>query len=535
MPVYKAFDNTAGFEGYIKNLRRYSRTSIILSGCDVLWSEYKTKNTSGAKEEFIDRQLVRGFGQNIILYSYANGSSISTKKIDNTDFLFASRDFLNLNMAEADADGGLDNYFNQETNKLIVAFTRKKKRLPEQYITYDILHPNKLHDYLANRASAQNRVKTKYLFKLYTGLELLLKLDAAENGEVLKFIEKLFGLSILSFCRSAFLIFAIALDKNGYFSSSEHQWDEPLSEAMREWQVSPESVARVANILALSFSDAKQWYNNEVMGIGEPYKALYPLPLYRSPLLKFVEKGGLNRDMLLISPWTYFDDVIEAVFLRYLSSFSSKEANARTSQLGTIFCDYIKEAFSYYFAKGELTDLDTDPSTDDRRADLKVSLSKYDVFIEIKLHIIRPTKLPVLTPEFQAELWSELYEAFQQCAVSIQKSGTAGKPAIALIVSGNKLIAECEPFLTFAQQSGLFSDLGINYAGIASWDELELTLINGQLEAYCENLLKHENGCPSRDATFKEVTEKALHTKKVEKTFWGNLPRTLEAFNNGFS
>lgn len=99
----------------------------------------------------------------------------------------------------------------------------------------------------------------------------------------------------------------------------------------------------------------------------------------------------------------------------------------------------------------------------------------------------------------------------------------AQKTAIALLVVGNRLSGECDSFLAFARESGLFNKIGIDFAGIVAWDELEFIVINEQLDEYCNNLMQHKNIGPNRNITFGEMMNKAKHLKKHDDTYWDNL------------
>jgi hypothetical protein len=449
-------------DALVKNLRQYSKSSIVNTGAALMWAAYHHEID---KAQF-DRQIlvINAYGPKIILLGMATANNQRNKHLTPDGFYAMCHDYLNIRNSisnqiflESEAD---------QIHKCLKI--QKNNRIPDVFLNIEHIRLSCSTLFLARGVRAQHTSHLTNIQELHLTFRIFSMLDMATEGAATVACRAVFGVEPLHFIRSAFALFALGneADSNGHINFKIMGWGQ---EVIDLWGIDKETCRTVAAKIAYDENGLREhWYEKTVLPLHELYQQYAPDPLYTHPLIHLSGREA-HTQFLIPSP---------ATFVRNLTNtwFSQLIAHDKTLgiKLGNVLESHIHQSLEHIFGKGRVTKIPECKGA--KSADFHVTLDVCDLIIEMKARLGSDEAQSVMKPEQVADIWNRLNRACTQCAESIQIYKRPERPIICIVLAGDHITAEAMPFQSFAERSGLFKNLGIDAIEFLSWNGLEYIL-----------------------------------------------------------
>lgn len=284
----------------------------------------------------------------------------------------------------------------------------------------------------------------------------------------------------LAFLCSCFALFVWAKGRNGRISLNDERYDETLAKRMN---INKETCMLAANKLSIDENRLREsWLEPEVLEKIHPCERKFPPnPLAEQPLIHINKESETEQLFVMPSPQYFF-----YVAQNYLFLTLRGNKNDFDSKFGDIIEKHIHEALRNIFGNCEKIK----KSAREQSADFKITLPRCILIIELKTRIAPLTERSIMGDRNIAKIWREMYRACKQLGESIKKYIGETKRIIPIILFYDIFSLQHLSFIRFAEQSGLFRELGINFLEIFNWSRLELILSKTSIEKFEEKLLE---------------------------------------------
>lgn len=460
---------------FITVLRRHKKSDIANVGTTLLWDVFHNKQ----KYPLERAQVINAYAPKLIFFGLATANNLRDKPLTNTDFYNLCHDFLGIK--ESINDKAFMDHESKCIFEILTNKTGKAKIIPDKYLVEEIIRGICPLFFICRTVALQHETYFAGTNEFYMTYDVLVRLNNLTNGKISEVFVDTFNLDMLRFMRSAFGLFALGNDKNGYISFQGLTCEDKIKEIL---EIDISTCNLVASKVSYNESSLRKgWYEKDVLTQPELYQKYYPTPLYKSPLIKM--DSSSSPDYLITSPGHYIRGIRESIFSQILpnSGFQSK--------VGNVIEDHVFTGLQAMFGADNVSRL-TMPENG-RTADFQVDLKDCVLIIECKSTVGAPVDLSIMSPEHTATIWSRLYESCEQCSSSMMRLQNVHKPVIPIVLVASHLTSETLPFQNYAFRTNIFRDMGIKYIEFFSWDALQHGLSVSSVEKLTNKILERMN------------------------------------------
>jgi len=477
-PMQHKLNKSSNLEEFIKYLSTFKKSSVVEKGLKELWE----------KENLANGNFDGEVHSRIILLSLATDENNSEGKEPNFEQI--CEEYKDINEPKVIAQKLI-----QEIKKLNND-DEKKVKFPEGFLKEEIIQ-----DALKAVESDKNYYPVTpksgiFMESLATSRKLISDY-ARDYPEANTVVKNTLNMEPLAFLNSCLALFVWARGRIGYISLNDESYDETLAERMN---INKETCMLAAHRLSIDEDELKRsWLDSEVLRKLElSEQKFFPNPLAKQPLIHMNKELRAGQLFIMPSPQYFLYAAQNYLFLTL-----GKNDEAFNAKFGKIIEKHICEALSNIFGNCEKI-----PKTKGKKsADFKITLSKSILIIELKTRIAPLAERSIMGYRNIAKMWIELYSTCKQLAGSIKECGDKQKCIIPIILFYDLFNLQHLSFRIFAERSGLFGELGINFLEIFNWSSFEDILSKTSKEKFEEKLLE------------RAATADSLKIKKMKEDF----------------
>jgi hypothetical protein len=239
----------------------------------------------------------------------------------------------------------------------------------------------------------------------------------------------------------------------------------------------------VAHNVSYKESELKATWLDKVFSVKTLYQQYFPDPLYTHALIHRNE-SGIENHFLIPSPGLFIRGFRQAIFSMLYKNAENK--GKMGSEIGNAIMDHIQEALQNIFGKDKVRSI----QDADKHADFYVVLNNLDLVIEVKTSIGGAEDKAIMSPAHLVAMWNRLYQACVQCSYSMKELADGKRRVFPIVLLVDHVTAEHISFQSYAEKSGIFSDLGIHEIEFMSWNALEDVLSKTSISVFEETLIK---------------------------------------------
>lgn len=496
------------FLDFVRYLRRYKKSSLIIVGCRAIW-----RNFRDGDEQSNYGTVLQAYGPKIILIALACATEHRNLLADDTSFFELCASYLQLPVPISNPEFNKAEASQFEEN---LKNTRMYSALKPEFFASESIFKGWEFTFISRGLGSQHRSFASGLEELYTDFNVLQILDSNTKNGASAIIEKTFGMSSLMFFRTAWGLFSITLPEksSGYMEIENVTITDDVKE---RYSITLQNCIQLAN--EISFASDKlrpDWIDNGIYSEHDLYQSHYPDPLYSYPMIKDSDSSG--QGFLIPSPRLYLRALRQSLFSRL---FIDKAVG---SALGGALEDHIFLALREIFG-----DAISRLEGAKKHADFLVQLPNCNIIFELKTNIGGFPARVMMKPKELSEIWDRLFHACQQCAALLEEiRKDSRKTCFCFVLIADAVVSEYRPFHVYADHVGLYKHLGINAIEYTSWGSLEWLLSETSIEEFERGLLKKwdapdamniegfdvERGTPSHSYEYFSDVESLMFPKK---------------------
>lgn len=498
----------------VEALRRYKKSDIVDVGSNLLWDVFRNKENYPIERA----QMINAYAPKLLMLGLATANNCRNNKLSEVAFYNFCGDFLGIKDPISYKE-----FMNNECDQIIENLKNQTaKKIPEEYLKTDIVRDICSVLFITRTVRQQHEVFLAGTNQFYMTYDILIRLNSCTDGIINKNFQTIFEVDLLHFMRAMFGLFTLGNNKSGKILFKGLTCDEGVK---RKWEIDIDSCKSVAERISYNESALREkWYNGEVLLQPVLYQKYYPTPLYKYPLIAMDNSNGI--DYFIPSPGLYIRGTRDAIFSKALNDKSL------FSKLGNVIEEHILFGLKEIFGEERVSKIST--SGNSRSADFYIDLDECVLIVECKSSAGGFADLSIMSPAHIAKIWTNLYNACEQCAASVKNVnvGSTAKPIIAIVLVATHVTAEALPFQVFASRSNIFNDLGIEHIEFLSWDALQHGLSKSSIKKFTNKLIERMK---KKDTTIQEVMSFDLERDAPAHNYGHLKEREYEIFGKNFS
>lgn len=469
-------------EQLVRGLRGMTKDSVVEGGSQILWRMFQSDmgttrplNTAGA-----DAFIVKAYGGRVLMLALATCSNFRGEPMTTpSGFPRKCAEFMALPTPMSSQE-----FLAREAEEIAAGLLADGK-IPNQYISVEEIRGLAGIFMVSRHVGLQHQHTGEHLDELHRDYDILKRMNAAGGNVVEEALAATCQMSSLQMIRATMSMFGLAAlaGNDGKLNFDRIGVEADLATA---FDIDITTCRRVVDALCVKESRLlDNWYREQVLTEETLYQPYVPDPLLGHP---FVHRDtSINQNQYLIpSPYGFVRGFRHGVFSKIYAGVSSRRRGEIGNLIGHAVMGHIETALRQMFGTDNVIPLEAD----DTHADYHVRLPNVDLIIEIKTNIGDFADKAIMSPRHIPKLWGQWYKACSQCGGSIRQMPPSDRLRVAMVLVANDFVAQPLPFQAYANQMGIFRDLGIGAIEFVTWSKLETTLGQTSVAKFEEALIE---------------------------------------------